>query len=292
LGGTRLDAPEPGVAADLRGQLLHAALQKLWDRLQDSQGLQAHADAALDALIEACVEEAASETIRRAPGRKQRRPPLSNDPQGDLFASSPHSPAMARECKRAKRLIRTLCALERERAPFTVLHKEYDTILRVVGAQLRIRIDRVDALAAGGRVILDYKSGRRSSADWYGERPSHPQLLAYLAALGADIVALATVNVTAREVRFDGVAASSALLPRVRAVEAPAEAQDGSAWEARCAQWQGLVERLTLQFLGGLATVDPKPGACDYCHVASVCRIAERADEASGSAVAGESGRD
>ena len=94
LGSTPLDTPEPGVAADLRGQLLHAALQKLWRRLGDSQGLAALSDAALNVVIHECVEEAVNQTKR--------------------------TPAMSRECRRAERLIRRLCAVERERAPFRV----------------------------------------------------------------------------------------------------------------------------------------------------------------------------
>src|SRR2546430_15087453 len=62
------------------------------------------------------------------------------------------------------------------------------------------------SLEGGGRAILDYKTGKRVSADWYGERPTHPQLLAYAEALGRDVVALATVTVSAREVRFEGLA--------------------------------------------------------------------------------------
>ena len=103
---------------------------------------------------------------------------------------------------------------------------------------MNVRIDRLDALERGGRAILDYKSGRRSTADWYGERPSHPQLLAYLAAVGGDVTAMATVNVTAREVRFDGIASSGQLLPKVRGVEPPVGNESGNAWEFRRTEWR------------------------------------------------------
>jgi ATP-dependent helicase/nuclease subunit B len=142
---------------------------------------------------------------------------------------------------------------------------------------LRVRIDRVDALEAGGRAILDYKSGRRTPADWYGERPSHPQLLAYLAALGDDVAAMATVNVTAREVRFDGIANTPELLPKVKGVEGEFGTDPKDAWSMRREAWIALVEQLAAGFVAGRAAVDPKPGACDYCHVASVCRISDRA---------------
>jgi probable DNA repair protein len=275
LGSTPLDAPEPGIAADLRGQLLHAALQKLWGRLRDSRGLASLSDSALDAAIQRSVEEAADETVRRSSSNKRRVTAL-NDMQGDLFGDPERSPALSRECRRATRLIRALCAVERERAPFRVESTELDSTLTLMGAQLHIRIDRVDALESGGRAILDYKSGRRTAADWYGERPSHPQLLAYLAALGEDVVAMATVNVTAREVRFDGIANSAELLPKVKGVEGAFGMDPLNAWPIRRQEWLSRVEHLAADFLAGRAVVDPKPGACDYCHVASICRISDR----------------
>ena len=275
LGSTPLDAPEPGIAADLRGQLLHAALQKLWGRLRDSRGLASLSESALDAAIQRSVEEAADETVRRSSSNKRQITAL-NDMQGDLFGDPERSPALSRECRRATRLIRALCTVERERAPFSVESTELDSTLTLMGAQLRIRIDRVDALESGGRAILDYKSGRRTTADWYGERPSHPQLLAYLAALGEDVVAMATVNVTAREVRFDGIANSAELLPKVRGVEGAFGTDPLDAWPIRRQEWLSRVEHLAADFLAGRAVVDPKPGACDYCHVASICRISDR----------------
>ena len=115
------------------------------------------------------------------------------------------------------------------------------------------------------------RRSRPGSPDWFGERPTHPQLLAYLAALGSDVLALATVNLTAREVRFTGVAATGDLLPRVKTLPVTAEA--AADWSAQCSRWQAAIERLIRAFLAGDAQVDPAPGACDYCHLTDVCRI-------------------
>jgi probable DNA repair protein len=258
LGSTELDAPEPGVAADVRGQILHGALQIFWNRVGDWHALQALAlaPAQLDGIIESSVAQAATRTV---------------GPPAEVRSFS-----MLRECRRAVRLIRELCAVEIQRDPFRVQHTEFDTALKVAGAQMKLRIDRIDALASGGRAILDYKSGQRSTADWYGERPSHPQLLAYLAALGDDVIAMATVNVTAKEVRFEGVADTPERLPKVRGVQAPEGVDSPDSWSLRRREWLGRVETLAAGFVAGLAAVAPKPGACDYCHVKSICRIADQ----------------
>ena len=277
LGSTQLGAPEPGVGADVRGQLLHAALQRLWQELKDSRALALHTDSMLATIIAQSVAHAAADIL--GPG--------ASDSPG-----STRSALFARECRRAVRLIGKLCSLERERAPFRVQDTELDTTLSLCGSRMRLRIDRIDALEDGGRAILDYKSGRRTTGDWYAARPSHPQLLAYLAAAGQDVVAMATVNVTAREVRFDGVAHAEQVLPRVRAVTAPAGIDSHEAWELHRREWLACIERLAGEFLAGRAAVDPKPHACDYCHVVGICRICERAVDAAADAAEGTDSSD
>lgn len=261
LGAPAPERAEPGIPADQRGILLHAALQGLWERLHDSARLAALDAAALDALIAECVAQAARTLQLEVRGRRRRRP----GGQFELFTVL--SPALTRECRRAAALIRRLCELERTRAPFTVVGTEQPAELQLAGGRIPLRLDRIDAVG-GGRLVLDYKSGRAGSPDWYGERPTHPQLIAYLTALGADVIGLATVNVTAREVRFTGVAASGGILPRVRALP-PARGD----WPTQQRAWRERLEALVRAFLAGEARVDPAPGACEYCHVKPVCRI-------------------
>ncbi len=255
LGSVELDVPEPGIAPDERGQLLHAVMQKLWDRLGDSRALAALAPEALEELLATCIDGAVSEL----------------DPRGE---EPPAGPALARERRRTARLVRKLLEVERSRAPFRVQRTEYGSRLRLADQELKVRIDRLDALESGGIAILDYKTGRRVSADWYGERPSHPQLLAYLAAVGEGVLAMATINVTAKEVRFDGISATEKLLPKVVGVKGP-QGRSEDAWQLRVHEWRAVVERLARDFAAGRAAVDPLPRACDYCHVASVCRVGD-----------------
>ncbi|HLY52420.1 MAG TPA: PD-(D/E)XK nuclease family protein, partial [Steroidobacteraceae bacterium] len=268
LGAAAPERAEPGVPMDQRGLLLHTALQLLWDRLRTSEALVSLGTPALEALIADCVARAAQALQAQARGRR-RRPRATPDGQFDLFSAL--SPALTRECARARILIARLCELERTREPFTVEGTEQLTELSLGGARLRMRLDRVDTVAAG-RIVLDYKSGRPASADWFGERPTHPQLLAYLTALGADVVALATVHLTAREVRFAGVAATAELLPRVPALP-PVTGAAAADWSRQQASWRERIERLIRDFLAGEARVDPAPGACDHCHLTDLCRI-------------------
>jgi probable DNA repair protein len=273
LAARELRAPQPGVAPDARGRLLHGALQRLWSEVRDSRRLRALPEPDLDSLIERCVSLSAQQlqATRRQDAAQQR--------------------AFARERDRAARLLGELCRLERSRAPFAVEATELESHLLLGGRPLSVRIDRVDRLAGGGRAVLDYKSGRRTVADWHGPRPP-PQLLTYLAALGGDVVALANVNINARELRFDGVAGAEGLLPGVKPLE-PRLVDGEAVWEVQRRAWLSGLEHLAGAFVAGKAAVAPRPGACEHCHLPALCRIAERSAgaviaEADGQAEAGD----
>ena len=274
LGSLRPEIAEPGVATLDRGTLLHAALEKLWGQLRDSDSLAALSAPALQSLITQSVEAAAMALLEPPTSKRRRR--QAQQGQLDMFAAMPK--ALARECRRAARLIHGLCELDRQRSPFRVESTEHPAQLVLAGAQVAMRIDRVDLLAAGGRAVLDYKTGGHVSGRWYDERPTYPQLLAYLTALGENVAALATVWVSSRTLRFDGVARDAKLLPGVRAVHGAPGAEPHAAWRAQQHAWRAVLERLIHGFVGADATVDPKPGACRNCHVINICRIAERED--------------
>ena len=263
LGTREEERVEPGIRMDQRGNLLHTALQLVWQRLHDSQELAALDEGGLRALIGECVRAAAASLPTTGDRRRKRRAAAG---QFDMFAA--RSPALERECRRAERLIFRLCELERSRPHFAVEATEQVAELTLGGGRLRLRIDRIDRVA-NGRAVLDYKSGRPITPDWLSERPTQLQVLVYLAALGRDVVALANVHVTAREVRFRGVAAAAAVLPQVKALPAGAAAD----WAAQQRSWIELIEGLIAAFLDGDARVDPAPGACDYCPLPDLCRI-------------------
>ena len=194
---------EPGVPMDQRGLLLHAALQLLWERLRDSASARRARRGRARGTDPATASRSAAQALQAEPRGRGRRRAARPDGQFDLFSRAAAGARRA-SAARAERLIR---AAVRARAHARALHGAGD---RGRGGALA---RRRAACACGsiastrspaGRVVLDYKSGRPGTPDWYGERPTHPQLLAYLAALGSEVVALATVNVTAREVRFCG----------------------------------------------------------------------------------------
>jgi RecB family exonuclease len=182
----------------------------------------------------------------------------------------------ARERARLQTLLEKWLDVERARAPFAVESIEQEAqVARLADLDFRVRIDRVDLLEDGARVLLDYKSGSVSS-DWHGERPDNPQLPLYALLRPQDLVAVAYGRVNARDAGF--VAESER-----RAVFAPRSSRSSLEGEpdfaALIGVWRARLESLAAAFAGGRAEVAPTLKACRSCHLQGFCRIPAALDD-------------
>jgi probable DNA repair protein len=249
-----LEQPVPGFNERERGELVHHALQHVWTALRDSSALQAVRPDAERRLI----DEAAGRAIefvcqRRDPGRRWR----------------------LRERDRLQNLLGKWLQLERERAPFVVEALEgRDQIARFGGLEFRVRIDRVDRLPDGARVLLDYKTGA-ASADWRGERPDNPQLPVYALLSPDALVAVAYARVNAAESGFVAESERREIFPRTRRSEL-----EGMATFANLIQvWSRRIERIAGEFGAGHAQVAPTIKACQSCKLQGLCRVPAALEE-------------
>lgn len=261
LGAYGLEEARSGLDARERGTLLHRALAVLWGDLGSHEQLLALSAGDLDAAVTRAVN-AALEVLRRD------RP----DVMTDAFA------AIERERLRAR--VSSLLAMERERAPFRVAEREAPRALEVGGLRVNARVDRVDVLDDGGRVILDYKTGKATIAAWVGDRPDAPQLPLYAITDPSDVAAVALVPVQAHDVRFRGLAREQSLLPGVKTPEQEREFAELGGWPALLSGWRRALDALAGEFLAGRAVVMPKryPQTCQYCDLGPLCRVKELFD--------------
>lgn len=261
LGARALEEARPGLDARERGTLLHRALAALWGELGSHARLLTMNAGDLDAAVTRAVNTALVALRRDRP-----------DVLTDAFA------AIERERLRAR--IASVLAIERERAPFRVIEREAPRALDVGGLRLNARVDRVDALDDGSRVILDYKTGKASVAAWVGERPDAPQLPLYAITDPGDVAAVALVPVRAHEVRFRGLARTESLLPGVKTLERESAFAETRDWPALLSGWRTVLHALAGEFLAGEAAVMPKryPQTCQYCELGPLCRVRELLD--------------
>jgi probable DNA repair protein len=250
-----MDATDWGLEARERGSVVHKILENLWTELRTRAAL---VEAGAEARLHAMVEQHVAATLQRYRGRA----PKHSWTQAYLNA----------EQERIVSLIKEWLAYEAKRADFTVEAGEEKLAATVGDLKLQVRVDRIDAVA-GGRVIIDYKTGLLNGVSWDGPRPDEPQLPLY-AGFGQidNLKGVLLGRVREDKVKFIGrVEDARIVMPGdAKLIRPPYSA-------AMLRGWQNTLRDLGQQFLNGEAQVDPKqyPKTCEFCDLSGLCRIAE-----------------
>ncbi|MDX1252654.1 MAG: PD-(D/E)XK nuclease family protein [Gammaproteobacteria bacterium] len=257
LGAKPLPVADVGLSPSERGQLLHAALERVWQRLRRHEDLCR----ASPEEVREIVAEAVAAAID---GMAQKR------------RSTFTAKFKVLEEDRLLRLITDWLELEKRRAAFTVLELEQQHVMHVGGLMLSTRIDRIDRLPDGRQVIVDYKTSDANIGGWFGDRPDEPQLPLYCAYNGESVAGLAFAQLRPGSSAFKGLTQNAHVMPGVKAL---AETKYGRAfaWDELVGEWQKTLQRLADEFRAGRAEVDPKkpPQTCQFCALPALCRINE-----------------
>ncbi len=256
LNARSLDSPHDGFDYRERGQLVHDTLAAFWVSLQEPTRdvLASTPEQQRRALLGAAAD-AAQVRLRR------RRSKLS-------------AALTELESGRLVRVIEQWLQHEiAERSAFRVVAIEEARTMQVGPLTLASRLDRVDEVPDGSRIVIDYKTGATKTIGWFDERPDEPQLPLYLTASEPSARAIAFARVRTGDVGFSGLAAHPGLLP----VRSQWKGQFAS-WSALVDHWSLVLERLATQFAAGYAAVSPKKltQTCRYCDLPTLCRINER----------------
>jgi len=244
-----------GLDPAVRGQLAHNTMQQIWQQLQSSETLRQMSDFELQKIISAAVASAIRAQAEQQPESFTRR-----------FSEL--------ETQRLINLANFSLALERDRPSFIIREIEQWHQVRLGDLEIIMRIDRIDELADGRGIVIDYKTGRVNPADWYGERPADPQLPLYAISAEGEIAAIAYASLKHGDYKFAGLAEADGLLPGVKAAM---DKDTGELlWSTRMEEWRMVLSQLARDFLAGKAAVEPKDGnSCRYCDLHTLCRIHE-----------------
>ena len=161
---------------------------------------------------------------------------------------------------------------------------EEEIALDIEGITVKLKLDRIDELADGRRLILDYKTGSQvSQASWGEARISEPQLPIYAALALADtdaVAAVAFARVRPDDCGFIGIAVEEGLLPKVAAIDSNAARKlfpAQTSWNELLAHWRASIAAIAREIREGEAAVSFKDEkALAYCEVLPLLRLAER----------------
>lgn len=249
--------PEPTYAPDprLNGDMVHQLLEHIWRQLQDSRTLRDYPSQDLYQLVETLAGETLEDLARKRP-----------DLYGETFRTL--------EKDRLRDLALAWLEYERRRKiPFKVVACEKKVETELAGLPLHTRIDRIDELEDGSRVIIDYKTGSQvTTASWTGERPGDPQIPLYCISherVSAGLLA----QVHRKKLKMYGLALADQIAPDIKAYQATDEIPD---WNALLAHWRTQLELLAKEIIEGRSQVQPKGAtACMYCELPAFCRVAQ-----------------
>ncbi len=256
LHAKQIDPVTPGLRHTERGTLTHKAMEIVWNELVDSNTLQATDTKALQNIIKNAAAAAITHLNASA-----------------LFPVR----YRALESLRLQKIVSAWLTHEKQRPPFKVIAQELVTNANFSNLPIVLRIDRIDELADGSRLIIDYKTGKSlQEKKWFSERPDEPQLPLYCAIDPDKTIGILFAQLNAAEMGFVGISALDLKIKNVKPLEKSKDAAS-SDWVTQIQAWQTTLTQLADNFSQGDARVDPKylVETCKNCHLHSLCRIHE-----------------
>lgn len=249
LGAKPLDEPVEGLDAMGRGTLLHRVMERFFAG-QSQAALQAMSEPERREAVRAAVSSALASFNAE---REEPLPPRF----------------MALEQARLEGLLAQWLELELARpVPFAVAACEQSAAVEIEGIAVSLKVDRIDALEDGRRVILDYKTGGDLKTKlWEGSRIAEPQLPVYATYAGEAPTAVAFAQVRTGECAFVGLGEEGGFAPGIKAVED---------WPAVLVRWREAIAAVAREIREGHAPVSfAREDDLRYCDVLPLLRLPE-----------------
>ena len=244
---TESNDPSIGLSKLEQGNIIHNILERFFNEVQSSSDLKQLSDNTLDELIDTHSETALREI--------------------------PESNFKNNEKERVKRVIKKYIDLEKDREFFEVIKTESETKVEIDGLKFSTRIDRMDRLKDGSKLIIDYKTGKNIGLSKLINQPlEQAQLPIYAITNEVSGVAFATIN--PQNCQFKAITKNKHDLPMSsQSINRMPE------WKKQVSDWKEELVKASQQFQNGNAKVLPSLHACDFCDYDLLCRIDKSAND-------------
>ena len=222
------DLPHIGLNRLEQGNLIHSILETFFNEITSNVSLLNLSENELDKIIKKHVEYALEELPR------------------DNFKFN--------EKIRLITIIHNYLELEKQRSGFEILETESTSEVNINGLKFSTRIDRMDQLEDGSKLIIDYKTGNGIKiSQMIGDPIEQAQLPIYAISNSVDNVAFATIN--SNNCQFNSIN------------------KNKSEWVKQINEWTLSLNTSSLNFQNGIADVLPSKNACDFCEYDLLCRV-------------------
>jgi len=236
----KFNAPHLGLNRAEQGDVVHKVLEAIYQQVQSSAELSAYSNDALNQLVDTTIQN-----------------------ELKYYGRSGFTKI---EYDRLQQLIHKFIATEKQRNAFRVIATEQTIEVNVAGLHFNTRLDRVDEMDNGDRIIYDYKTGNLPSNPWCGDPIKEPQLPIYATTNIADGIAF--IKPAADKISYTGLAKDKDSLPKKTSGQ-----KSCTDWDEQLKLWQQQLDQTSLDYQQGKAEVMPTKGACEYCEYDSLCRV-------------------
>jgi ATP-dependent helicase/nuclease subunit B len=247
LFSSEMPSREAGLSQADRGTQVHNVLEAFWERTRSKK-----------------------ELLAMTPDDRARRLEECIDIGFRAKSAGPWDEAYLRvQRERLRRLLNNWLDYEASRPDFEVEAVEKKVPDAAIGPlHLELRADRIDRIG-DDLVLIDYKTGAATKAEWNGDRPDQPQLPLYAVAGGLENVKalmLGFVKVGKDGMKMDGLADD----PKAMGLKSR-----GVNFNDQLDAWSVDLPRLAEEFVWGIADADPKdyPTTCEFCAQRVLCRV-------------------